>query len=569
MKKIIVLVLAVLMSLSSIMFYACGSSSGYDPSNFLTVEEATALGNPYQIVKNPVEIRIFVPRGASNPEYSSMRMFTTLSELTNLKFKFIEADEDQYMNQRSLAWEDKSNLPDLFLYRNTVSELVMYSEYKALTTFNDPNYSKSGVTIGSLIDNYMPNYKALLNNNFGLNTTETVKNICTLSNGFMYSTATVRTVPRDLTFKMYINEQWIKNINEDNANVLAVEGISSADDIHTIEDYINVLRAFKQYDANRNGRNDDEIPVTAESMNYLRNFILGSYGSVSNGIEIKNDGSEFQYTPATESYAKYLETARIMYVESLLDNNVFSNTSTSTNDKGSAGKLGSFSAAAAYVVVGDTLDEQYTTLGALTSGYYTGSPVYFSYLKVDPLGAVIPSNSTYSREVARLLDIMYSELGVELQTFGKEGIDWKWTDATKSAWEKTVPSTWNKSEEEYRATLTPNVGLGVCLFNDYEFVKKEVGSYTTKLNKLAEKYYDNLKEPIPSYIKLTSQEYDTEAKIGASLEPKIKEWERKFIIGEKTVGNDWQSFITEISGYRYSELEDIYNGALTRYKNSK
>ena len=232
MKRLVSVISAVAIAAISAFSLASCKKRGtvYDPDNFLTAEQAEELGTPYKIVKESVTIKIFVPRGSMNPPYSEMRTFKKLSQLTNLNFKFIEADESEYMTQRTLAWEDKSQLPDLFLFNNTISEIVTYSGFNALTPVNDENYTKNGVKIGSLLD-YMPVYKKLLDDNFGLETKVSIKDTLTLSDGKMYSTASVNDVPRDLTYKTYINQRWIDNVNE---NFLSEnEKLPAADEIRT------------------------------------------------------------------------------------------------------------------------------------------------------------------------------------------------------------------------------------------------------------------------------------------------------------------------------------------------
>lgn len=570
MKKVISSVLAGCMCMS--LLTGCGggksTSASYDPDNFMTAEEAEAAGNPYQIVKDKVTIKIFVPRGSTNPEYSSMRMFQVLSEVTNLDFEFVEAPIDQYETLRSVAWEDKNNIPDLFLYYNTISEIVSFSEMGILTPFNDPSYSKDGVEIGSLIDNYMPTYKALLENDFGIEDAR-VEDVVTLSDGYMYSAASVNDVPRDLAYKFYLNQQWIDNINEKFITNES-EKLPNAEDIQTIEEYITVLRAFKEYDANLNGDPTDEIPLTSESMNYIRLMILASYGYVSNWIELENDGSAFVCVPSTEGYKKYLETAAMLYEEGLLDNNSFSNNQTTISSKGFEDRLGSFSCSAAYFYVGDGLDGNYTTVGPFTSEYYQGEPLTYSMGSADALGAVIPQSTPYAREIARLLDIMYSDFGVQLLVFGKEGTDWEWTDETHMAWDKLVPEDYTDSDTElYRAELTPQYGLGVGLYNSFDFVEKEAEGYTSYLNSLCDRYTDYLKEPIPQYIHLTKEEYQTESLNGTPLQSYIEESEFQFITGVLDPENDWDSYLSKLESYKYKEVEAIYNDALARYQEGK
>ena len=91
MKKVCLPIVLLLSSLSLVTLGACSPQENfsYDETNFLPngTEE-----NPYQIVKEPVTIKIFAPHSAGNPEYEDLKMFKKLSELTNLKFDFVTPD---------------------------------------------------------------------------------------------------------------------------------------------------------------------------------------------------------------------------------------------------------------------------------------------------------------------------------------------------------------------------------------------------------------------------------------------------------------------------------------------
>ncbi len=78
--KILVLFLTMVLIFSSMLGCKKKGSKDYDENNFLTEEQALAeYGNKYRIVKEPVTIKIFVPKGSMNPAYSSMKMFKKLS----------------------------------------------------------------------------------------------------------------------------------------------------------------------------------------------------------------------------------------------------------------------------------------------------------------------------------------------------------------------------------------------------------------------------------------------------------------------------------------------------------
>lgn len=558
---------------------SCGGNQvHYDINNFLIngTDE-----NPYQIVKEPVTIKIFAPHAQGNPDFETLKMFKYLEKITNLKFEFTTCDTSAYTNRRAAIWEDSNYKPDLFLFNNATSELVQFQErgFNAYVPFNDDSYSNRSGEIGNVINNYMPNYKKLLENNFNIKSNDdNAKQTAILSDGKMYSTLSVKDVARDLTYKMFINQKWIDNLKEDYPNL----NLKDAKDIETIDQYLYTLECFKLYDANRNGDPYDEVPVSSKSLEYLRNFILASYGYVSYGCELENNGSKFTYVPLTNSYREYLKTAYNMWnysspsdksVQNLMDNATFSTTTDSQMaKKGYNGLLGSFSAAAPFIVTGYSskggYDEDYEVVGPLTSSLNSTKIHWgFGYFKAD--GACIYSNSVYTREVARLLDIMYSELGTQLISYGIEGEDWVWDDENHTSWTFLVPENFKGTSEDYRATITPNVNTASALYWSNDFVGKMNDKTMARLNEQSENYIPYLKTPEPSKYKFTSAEYDEISTIKASLDPQLNYLEASYIRGEGGVNPhndaDWAKFVDKVKRYKGERLEEIYNTMLARY----
>ncbi len=560
-KKVSAILLCGALAIGALSAAGCAKEKPYDPDNFISAEEAQAMGEPYKIVKEPITLTVFVPISASNPHYSEMASIQKLSEITNIKFDFIEASVSAYTTLRTAAWQNKNDLPDLFLFNNPVSEQVTNYRYGAMYAWNDDSLTVRGVQVGNLIEGYMPNYKALLESNFGHEEEISALSVAMMDDGKMYSLVCCNDIPRDMTYKMYINQQWIDNLNEDYGL-----GLPDARDIRTLDEYVTVLRAFKNYDANRNDKADDEIPVTAQSLFLLRNFVLAAFGYVSNGIEIEADGNSFVYVPATDEYREYLRFMNGLYEEKILDNSTFEKTTgSSLAGDGYQGKLGSFPDAGAYLTVGEELDEQYTSFGPLRSAGYDGELLQYGIKTMfQATGAVIPTGTPYVREIARLLDILYSDYGVALMAQGVEGVHWSWDDEEKTSWTFHVPDTWKDTSEQYRATISPSVGTGCALYIPYEFDKKQNDATLRRINEEAEIYQDYIKIPVPENIRLDPDGYNRAALITASLDAYIKSTESNFIKGVTDVDSDqeWNSYLSDLKGYNYEELVEIYNAAL-------
>jgi len=552
-----------------------GPASQYDPDNFLP--EGTSE-NPYQIVKEPVTIEVFAPHSSGNPEYADLTMFKYLSKITNLKFNFTTADTSAYNTRRSAIWQDPSYKPDLFLFNNPINEQVLFAEngFNAFVPFNDDSFTlhqgstlvglPGDLKVGNLINQYMPNYKKILDTNFGVDeNVESAKECATLADGKMYVAISARDVARDLTYKMFINQQWIDNLNSRYDLALP-----NADQISTIDQYLTVLRAFKKYDANLNGDPNDEIPVSSESLLFLRNYILQSYGYVQTGMEISDDGKSFVYVPKSEAYRNYLKTMNTMWNEGLIDQTTFSiKTDAQMATKGLKGRLGSYVAAAAYIVSGMTYESQYTTVAPLNSEQYTGGKKQWGFGFFFPDGACIPQSSAYAREVARLLDIMYSDVGKQLISYGVEGENWTWDDEAHTSWTFKVPTSWTGTQEEYRATISPNVGSGSALCWSKDFVEKMNDPIIHKLNQQSSIYTQYLKVPEPAKYKFTGAEYEEIARIKANLDTQYSYYESCYVRGvDNCDPNDdasWAKFVSLLKNYGSDDLETIYNTMLKRY----
>lgn len=580
------------LSFSALSITSCGGSSSYDLENFLPTGTSD---NPYQIVKDPVTIKVFAPHSSGNPEYKDLKMFKYLSKITNLNFDFTTPDTSAYSARRASVWQDSNYKPDLFLFNNPIAEQVQYAEknFNAFVPFNK-DYSDSTGNVGNLIENYMPNYKKLMADNFNIDkNVESASDAATINDGTMYCTLSTKDVARDLTYKMFINNVWVKNCYDNYSSSFAKKnGIDDASKITTIEQYVGILNDFKNYDVNMNGSTDDEIGVSSKAFEYLRNFILESYGYVSYSCELENDGSKFTYVPLTQAYRNYLKTANGIWKSGLMDSSTLEN-KTDSQMAANGSKTGSFVAAAPYLIAGGRsgkdnkdfdpyntyldkdnntknyrYDEEYTTIGPLLSSAYNGAKKHLGFGYFSPDGTCIPTTTVYAREVARLIDIMYSDLGTQLISYGVEGEDWNWDDNTKTSWTFNVPSTWSGTQEDYRGTITPNVGSASALYWSSEFVEKMNDDVITTLNKQSSIYTPYLKDPEPSKYKFNSSEYEEISTIKAQLDSQIEYYEASFITNTLDPNDDakWNEYVSAVKRFNGEKLETIYNTMLARYK---
>ncbi len=509
-----------------LVFAACGGGGGrgnYDPDNFIA-----DTSNP-QIVKEKVTIKMFVPKHALHANYKDMRLFKEMEAITNIRVEFVEANTESYQELRSTSWEDESL--DAFLFWNKLEEQTTYASNGMIQP------------IGELIDEYAPNYKKLMDEN------PEIAKRTTLDDGKIYSFASLNTVPRDLTFKQYINRKWLKEL-----------GLKMPE---TIDEFYEVLKAFKTQDPNGNGLSD-EIPLASVGLHQTRNFLMSAFGYVSTGIEVGEDG-KVVFVPTTENYWNYLQFANKLYREKLLDNDVFSmSEDKELAQKGSQNIVGCFDGGAAYLIVGNKLDGDYTGVPALTSTINDKQMWLGFGNDVSPDTIVICSTSPYQREIVRWMDFFYTELGSQLQSFGKEGLDWKWDDDAHTSWTFNVPE--GMDIEEYRGTVTPNVGLGTIPYWSGDFVLKDSTPQVRNINKAVEDagYMDCLKVPYPS-VTFTAAESVELSTLQIDLNNLVESQEARLIAKKDLTKADFDKFVADLKAARVEKCVEIYQHAYDRY----
>lgn len=512
---------------------SAGTSAGTKSTTKSTSSASTGnfIADPSssKIVRNKITINMFVPKSTIQSDWENMVLFKEMEKRTNIHIEFEENLLTSYGEKRSLKWEDRKNPTDAFFLANSMSETILLAQSGALTPLND------------LIDKYAPNYKKWMQKY------PQIRKITTLGDGKMYSFCSINTQGGEAA-KQYINKTWLDNL-----------GLKVPTNIN---EFYNVLKAFKEQ--NPNGKNGkDEIPFSFMNADQTRNFVMSAFGYVTTGIELDPVTKKIVWVPSTNNYREYLKFMNKLYKEGLIDPYVFTNQSADLAVKGMSEQLGCFSTAAAFLIVGDKLDKDYTSFGPLTSSVNSKKMWYQYGQQFDPSLMIIPKSTKYAKEIVRWIDAFYDETTVPLQSNGIENVNWKWNDSSKNAWSFLVPS--GMEREQYRATITYQAGLGgAVLLNGFSL--KDSSPAIIKINKEAAVYTPYLRTNLP-VLQYTSLEARQIADIEAQFNSFLSTAEANFIKGntDPNKDSDWNSFMSTQSKIGYKKLQSLYQSAYDRY----
>ncbi len=218
---------------------------------------------------------------------------------------------------------------------------------------------------------------------------------------------------KDYGINMMINGKWLEAVDMEAPT--------------TTEELYNVLKAFRDKDANGNGQ-ADELPLTFNP-GYEAHFstiygitLLDNFG--------QNDSGEWEVLWTSDTYKEYLTYMKKLYDEKLLDNSWSSNDGTSITTK------------VANDTVGMTMAYSWSCSYEYSASYdeYDGSEGIFHlmipvkapngkqyYRGIDPLGGVygITRECEHPDLVFAMMDYLYQDDMVKLANLGIKGTDWK------------------------------------------------------------------------------------------------------------------------------------------------
>lgn len=163
----------------------------------------------------------------------------------------------------------------------------------------------SFIQLDEYIDKYMPNLKAILDSD------PTMKALATSSDGHIYGLPAKKPCRPTVANQMFINQTWLDNL-----------GLSMPT---TYDEFVEVLRAFKEQDANGNGDANDEIPFGqgyADSV-YFYCLPFGTNVGADGTYDMAIKDGKPVYLPISDSYKAGIKAMSEAYAEGLIDQELF------------------------------------------------------------------------------------------------------------------------------------------------------------------------------------------------------------------------------------------------------
>ncbi|HHU71557.1 MAG TPA: extracellular solute-binding protein [Clostridiales bacterium] len=406
----------------------------------------------------------------------------------------------------------------------------------------------SFIALDDYIDENMPNFKAIIEKD------PTMKALATSSDGHIYGLPGKKPCRPIVSNQMFINQSWLDNL-----------GLPMP---QTYEEFYNVLKAFKEQDANGNGDPNDEIPYgqgyADSTMFFLLPFGMTIGADNTYLMTIKN--GEPAFLPTLDSYREGIKWMHKAYKEGLIDPEIYTQDTSMRDAKlmNDVPLVGSAPGWTADATFGPNA-AQYSALPALQGPdgerYVSSDPEHWNYSRNEFLittacedpGALLRWMDQFYTDDASI-QTFYGSFGVALE---KEGDNYKLLPPTDGqsadtfAWVNSLRDFGPKYVEDGfndRVILPTDSGDGLKLQLDKDlsqYAKPAFPnvSYTTEqLNELSTLYID-----INSYVTTMQAKWVTEG----------------------GVDEEWDTYIDTLNAMKYEEFMEIQKDAYNNYQSSK
>ena len=519
----------------------------------------TADGISLPITDEPITLKVFAPADAENRREDNLQT-KELEASTGIKIEWMTAANENIQEKLNVILAS-GDLPDIIF-----TGVGMANKYDKAT---EQSLGEQGLVIplNEYLDTISVGYKKAFEKD------ENLRDYITTPSGDIYSLPNVDgNIHVQYNLKCWMNTEWLDRL-----------GLEMPE---TTEEFYQVLKAFKEQDANGNGDPNDEIPlstVTSGAGTQVDGFLMNPFQLTSdiNGLYV--DNGVVTYAPVQEGYKEGLLYLNKLYEEGLLNPESFTQdrvNQVNINEAGEECVIGCILASrpgyACDTSAAATSEKwkQYQPVPALTgpSGQCVSS--WNPYCGYATGMTFITSSCKYPEEAFRLLDYLATEEMSYRSFLGVEGVHWQklpedtdkvGVDGSKAKWE-TIPTDdvnycWGQlaclvRHEDWQ--------LGQAMPADpyAEGVKPPQG--TQVLFYKAAKDLDKTRQPLESVMPslyMNSEDASQRSLLETTIIDTQKEAMVQFITGSRDIESEWEAYKASLESVGLSEYLQILQKA--------
>jgi len=362
----------------------------------------------------------------------------------------------------------------------------------------------------------------------------------------------------------WINTEWLNRVGMDEPT--------------SLDEFYEVLKAFKEQDANGNGDPNDEIPLGMQ-IDCGRGFRLQYAILAAHGIYLNEQGIMLfvdqktglpQMASLTEEYKEYLKYMHKLYKEELVEQSLFTITNEERIEKASKDIYGVVSDYSGLVTaLGGAVDGnpflKYELLGGFTSAYSDEAVhVWGNGGYANKSRTYISADTEYPELCCQLVDFFFADENLITAEFGEEGITFEYVE---DAFGNKVPQYINdwkagtvQLNEGFNMVRTSAVNMIVegsddatldAMIADESMLYSSQAQFEKELRSL-----DKIVYPFPDMV-YSAEVNERRSTLQSDLSSLVNTYEAAFILGEKDIDADWNQYQADLKAAGVEEFMQI------------
>lgn len=479
-----------------------------------------------------VELTIATPDGSVASLADNLSVWEEIQRRTNIKINWDVTASKQYVEVMKLrVGAGGGKLPDIMFLPNGLSLAELGAEGTILPL---EDYIADSANIQKAYEQF-PNVKAL-----------------TSADGHIYSVNTLNESAYFAPYSFIIRKDWLDRLN------LEVP--------ETIDDWMTVLRAFRDEDANGNGDSGDEVPFSAGGHAWYTTYWANAWGLhlfQSDGWYPDENG-RMQYEFISDEAKEFYTWLNAFYEEKLLDEEFLTlGDENKLYEKVARDEVGAFTAYPSRIA---TLEAALASNGVENAELIPVVPPQGPYTRMTEVvgdmtvnGYVVTSSCEHPEVAVALMDYMMSDEGKELMNFGIEGDTYvKENDGTFSFTEKVTANPDGLSASEVLSSY--GCQLGLCYIKSDKREQAMLFSYPETLQQKIIDVTDATRPYMVAGMTLppaTEEESEAISGLSGDLATYIWEMTGKFTVGTADIEAEWDNYVSYVKQLEVDRILEV------------
>ena len=480
--------------------------------------------------------------------YKDLVGINKIQEATGINIDFdVICGDNEAIQTQYLAMLTSNNYPDIIQWLNDEAYSGGVGQL-----YNDGII----IELNDLIDNYMPNLKAILEKYPNL-----AKDMANDDGQYLYFTklnslSNIDDLMSITYWGFLMRKDWLENV-----------GMSVPT---TMDEWYEVLKAFKTQDPNGNGL-DDEIPFDAGAG--ALTMFYPAYNMLT-GIYVDPDTGKIGYGEYTEKYKEFLTTMNKWYSEGLIDDIYDENYNLVGSDVTDEHIYGDI--AGSWKGLANNWEQRLPGIleknanadlvavpwvqSTMNSKKYTPNTYYST---IDRTTVCISVDCKYPEAAATLIDYMYSEEGGLYLTWGVEGESYVTNDDGSRSWTEAADEVIDYYDGSFTRKFTYEIAhVSFPRLDQNHTRETREQQYLDACELWADAELDMI---YPKAISVTQDQQNAAVGAESDIGGYIAEMQMKFITGEEPLTN-FDNYLDTLKKMGIEDLIAVYQDAYDRYQ---